>query len=121
MMLNIQQCNQENKDTHKADPRKVVSGNYYSNYHGHQIRHLTTIHAQFQSSGKTNFVYLCGDSSLVTLDWSCSPGLKSAFSNPTIPPDRITNTGYSKSLRTSESKCAMKTSQPLLLTATRTS
>lgn len=49
--------------------RQVSTKDYYSEYHGHQTRHLEQIHATLRNAGCSNFVYLAGDSSLDNKHW----------------------------------------------------
>lgn len=71
----------------------IKSDEYFSNYHGHKIDHLTKVHKNLQEKAeKRKFIWLAGDSSLDNKYWftdirrACN-GYEHVFDEPYIRPD----------------------------------
>jgi len=77
------------------------TGEYYANYHGHQLDHLELVLNGLKENGHTSVVYLAGDSSLDNKHWLFDPWFskedKKQYSNPLVASFAVN--GYENILR----------------------
>jgi len=51
------------------ETRNIISSEFYNEYHGHNIPHLTTLHSHLRTNHNIPLIFLAGDSSLDNKHW----------------------------------------------------
>ena len=70
----------------------IDPNHYYSNYHGHKIEHIKTLHKALSANDKDKFIWLAGDSTLDNKLWlsdythACN-GYDKVFTEPYVKSD----------------------------------